>query len=37
MDTTPITARLSIIANSVNVLKQLQALTYENWTFADFD
>lgn len=31
MDTTPITARLSAIANSVNALKSLQALSYEEF------
>lgn len=31
MDTTPIMARLSAIANSVNALKSLQALTYEEF------
>ncbi len=29
MDTTPIVARLSVIANSVNALKELQKLTVD--------
>ena len=31
MDTTPIVARLSVIANSVNALKDLQKLTYDEF------
>ncbi len=31
MDTTPIVARLSVIANSVNALKELQKLTFEEF------
>ena len=31
MDTTPIVARLSIIANCVNALKELQSLTYDEF------
>jgi uncharacterized protein YutE (UPF0331/DUF86 family) len=31
MDTTPIVARLSVIANSVNALKALQPLTYDEF------
>lgn len=31
MDTTPIVARLSVIANSVNALKELQSLTYDGF------
>ena len=31
MDTTPIVARLSVIANSVNALKELQRLTYDEF------
>ncbi len=32
MDTTPSVARLSVIANSVNALKELQNLTYEEFS-----
>ena len=31
MDTTPIVARLSVIANSVNALKELQKLTFDEF------
>ena len=31
MDTTPIVARLSVIADSVNALKELQSLTYDEF------
>jgi uncharacterized protein YutE (UPF0331/DUF86 family) len=31
MDTTPIVARLSVIANSVNALRELQKLTYDEF------
>jgi len=34
MDTTPIVARLSVIANSVNALKELQRLTYDEFARA---
>jgi hypothetical protein len=31
MDTTPIVARLSVIANSVNAIKELERLTYDEF------